>query len=329
MGTPISQLIPHNTVTTRVKSPGGTMSVLTPTLDTLASGAGTPPSYCHFPPEKKLPKKKALSESMDLSMFDILNTFHHHWFLLGDHLRAQALSAQKAKDGKKFWVEFSPQFHAHLVKCAVALVPCPLSKVKKVMFCYILELLNKEGPQAFFDLSKGQRHASQAQKEKKHLAQKRNHASRQECQKVAKEAVEGTPQWQYTSCRCKFTLCKTVKQYQCPLPNENSRSGGEGRYKGKTMDTPKPNKLAPKQKPPPAPSTTGLISQTTAFLQAVKKHPRATSTALEATASCPSTATYGQVLTSDQPFKNTSDHCLVCLNTAKKWKIRRGLVDTI
>jgi hypothetical protein len=82
-----------------------------------------------------------------------------------DQLRAQTLLAQKAEDGKIFWVEFTPQFHAHLVKCAIALVPRPIIKVKKVMFCYILELLNEEGPQAFFDLSKGQRHASQAQKE--------------------------------------------------------------------------------------------------------------------------------------------------------------------
>jgi hypothetical protein len=69
---------------------------------------------------------------------------------------ANATSAQKAEDGKIFWVEFPPQFHTHLVKCAVMLVPCPLNKVKKVMFGYILELLNREGPQAFFDLTMGQ-----------------------------------------------------------------------------------------------------------------------------------------------------------------------------
>jgi hypothetical protein len=40
-------------------------------------------------------------------------------------------------------------------------------KVKKVMFVYILELLNQEGHQAFFDLAKGTRIATQAQKEKK------------------------------------------------------------------------------------------------------------------------------------------------------------------
>jgi hypothetical protein len=58
---------------------------------------------------------------------------------------ANTILAQKAKDGKIFWIEFSPQFHTHLVKCTVVLVPCPLYKVKKVMFGYILELLNGEG----------------------------------------------------------------------------------------------------------------------------------------------------------------------------------------
>jgi hypothetical protein len=61
---------------------------------------------------------------------------------------ANATSAQKAKDKNIFWVKFTPQFHTHLVKCAVVLIPYPLNKVKKVMFEYILELLNKEGPQA-------------------------------------------------------------------------------------------------------------------------------------------------------------------------------------
>jgi hypothetical protein len=134
---------------------------------TLDGRAEIPPPSCYFPPGKKLAKKGTLTEATDLSMFDILNTFQHHWFLSVEHLRAQALLAQKPKNGKKNWVEFAPQFHAHLVKCAVALVLQPISKVKKVMFVYILELLNKEGPQAFFNLTKGQRHQSQAQKEKK------------------------------------------------------------------------------------------------------------------------------------------------------------------
>jgi hypothetical protein len=74
--------------------------------------------------------------------------------------------AQKANDGKIFWVKFAPQFHTHLVKCTVALVLQPISKVKKVMFVYILELLNEEGRDTFFDLAKGDRRATTAQKEK-------------------------------------------------------------------------------------------------------------------------------------------------------------------
>jgi hypothetical protein len=119
--------------------------------------------------------------------------------------------AQKAKDGKVFWVEFSPQFHTHLVKCTVVLVPQPISKVKKVMFAFILELLNEEGPQAFFALTKGQRHQSQAKKEKKHLACKRNHASQCEQQKMAEEAVKGLLQQKCGWCRHKFTSCKNTK----------------------------------------------------------------------------------------------------------------------
>ncbi|KAH9960574.1 hypothetical protein BGW80DRAFT_1464183 [Lactifluus volemus] len=138
-----------------------------PTLDTLASRAEPSLKPHYFPSGKKLAKKKALSGDAKLSIFDILNTFCCHWFLSVDNLRAKALSAQKAEDGKIFWVEFTPQFHAHLVKCAVALVPCPIDKVKKVVFRYILELLNGEGLQTFFDLSKGQQRATQAQKEKR------------------------------------------------------------------------------------------------------------------------------------------------------------------
>ncbi|KAF8270738.1 hypothetical protein EI94DRAFT_1698607 [Lactarius quietus] len=86
--------------------------------------------------------------------------------------------SQKAEDGNITWVEFSPPFHAHLVKCAVVLVPCPVPQVKRVMFVFVLELLNQEGHQIFFKLRKGGRKANHAQKEKWRLAQKRSHAAK-------------------------------------------------------------------------------------------------------------------------------------------------------
>jgi hypothetical protein len=88
-GTPISQPTPLGLVST----PEGHLTRQTLAMDTLASGAGTPPSPCFFPPRAKLPKKKALPKCSDLSIFNILNIFHHHWFLSVDSLRAQALLA--------------------------------------------------------------------------------------------------------------------------------------------------------------------------------------------------------------------------------------------
>jgi hypothetical protein len=177
-GTPISQPNPLGPKTVWIENLDGTVTTQTLAIDTLAGGAGTPLPPKYFPPGKKLLKKAPLPEVSDLSIFNVLNIFHHCWFLSVDSLRAQALLAQKAEDRHFFWVEFTPQFHAHLVKSTVALVPQLIQKVKKVLFVFILELLNRKGPMAFFDLSKGNRWVTAAQKEKKHLVCKRNHASR-------------------------------------------------------------------------------------------------------------------------------------------------------
>jgi hypothetical protein len=92
MGTPISQPNPPGPSTTQIQNLDGTVTTLMLASDTLASRAGTLPP--HKPsPGKKLPKKVPLPENSDLSVFDILNTFHCHWFLSVDSLRAQALLA--------------------------------------------------------------------------------------------------------------------------------------------------------------------------------------------------------------------------------------------
>ena len=51
------------------------------------------------------------------------------------------------------WVEFTPYFHTHLVKCTLALVPhgVPMGTVKRVMFVFILEVLNCEALTGFFN----------------------------------------------------------------------------------------------------------------------------------------------------------------------------------
>ena len=131
-------------------------------------------------PKGQVKPSPASPGGVKLLVFDILNIFHRRWFLLRSHLLTNIISAQKAEDGNIFWVEFLPPFHAHLVKCAIALVPHPLpvAKVKQVMFVFVLELLNWEGHMAFFELQKGGHKASNAQKEKWHLAWKRSRAAK-------------------------------------------------------------------------------------------------------------------------------------------------------
>jgi hypothetical protein len=188
---------------------------------------------------------RTLSAGDELSVFNIHNMFWHHWFLSQDHLVANAISAQKAKDRKIFWVEFAPQFHTHLVKCAVALVPRPLHKVKKVMFGYILELLNGEGPQAFFNLTMGQRQATQAQKEKRWLVQKRNRASRCDHQAATKVAANG-PKHYCKYCKRQFASHWSQKRHRCPYSKEISEEGGIDKGKGLAQPQPKKNKPIPK-----------------------------------------------------------------------------------
>ncbi|KAF8259594.1 hypothetical protein EI94DRAFT_1706990 [Lactarius quietus] len=184
-----------------------------------------PPPPPHLPP---LPHKKGgtlptghggpkpISGDNELSVFDILNTFRRRWFLSREHLVKNIISAQKVEDGTFSWVEFPPPFHSHLVKCAVALVPHPVRTVKRVMFVFLLELLNREGHLAFFELQKGGRKANNAQKEKRRLARKRSRAAKRERDReAAKVASLPAHERICVKCGCKFASRKTAKKHKC------------------------------------------------------------------------------------------------------------------
>ncbi|KAI0282047.1 hypothetical protein BC826DRAFT_1110981 [Russula brevipes] len=161
--------------------------------------------------------RRASPGDVELSVFDIHNIFRRCWFLSRANLLTNVISAQKDEDGNISWVEFTPQYHSHLVKCAVALVPHPVLKVKKVMFVYILELLNQEGHMAFFELQKGGRKANNAQKEKRRLARKRSRAAKREREREAAKAAKLPPrERQCESCGRKFNSRKTSRKHKCP-----------------------------------------------------------------------------------------------------------------
>jgi len=96
-------------------------------------------------------------------------------------------------------------------------VPHPVNKVKKVMFAYVLELLNKKGNEAFFDLQKGGCKANNTQREKKRLAWKRSRASKHEREQEAAKAVKlHTCEQQCMACGRKFASRKTARKHKCP-----------------------------------------------------------------------------------------------------------------
>ena len=113
-------------------SPSEVKHILSPHIEDIPMAVTPPPTGRDSKPSKSLPLND------DLSVFDIQNIFCRRWFLSRAHLLTNVISAQKDEDGNISWVEFTPQYHFHLVKCAVALVPHPVLKVKKVMFVYIV-----------------------------------------------------------------------------------------------------------------------------------------------------------------------------------------------
>ena len=87
----------------------------------------------------------------DPSVFDILNLFRRQWFLSRDWLVSNVTSAQRTDDSSIDWVKFPPVAHTHLVRCAIKLAPSiPTAKVKWVMFVFLLEVLNGDGPVSSF-----------------------------------------------------------------------------------------------------------------------------------------------------------------------------------
>ena len=86
--------------------------------------------------------------SNDPSVFDIVNLFCLRWFLNRDWLLSFVASAQRSESGRIEWVEFLPDGHVHLVRSAFKLVPptplVPAAKIKRCMFAFIIEFLNRE-----------------------------------------------------------------------------------------------------------------------------------------------------------------------------------------
>ena len=84
-----------------------------------------------------------------------LRTFRSCWQLDKGWLVSFVASAQrKTPTSPISWVEFMPQGHTHLVRSALKLVSLtkalPITKIKEVMFAFVLDVLNESVPRADF-----------------------------------------------------------------------------------------------------------------------------------------------------------------------------------
>ena len=226
-----------------------------------SSSAPLPPSSGPDCPAAKggATSRRSLPEVVDLLAFDVLNIFRRRWFLSRTNLLTNIISAQKAEDGNISWVEFTPPFHSHLVKCAVALVPhraCPVPMVKRVMFVFILELLNQEGHLAFFELQKGGRKANNAQKEKWRLARKRSRAAKRERDREAAKAAQLPPcERECLTCGRKFQSRKTAKKHKCAAHSKVVRNKEAAATRSSSHPAPPAQLIKPAASfTPPAPT---------------------------------------------------------------------------
>ena len=129
------------------------------------------------------------------------------------------------------------------------------------MFVFILELLNREGHLAFFELQKGGRKANNAQKEKRRLARKRSRAAKREREREAAKAANlPARERECVHCGRKFQSRKTASKHRRACPNSKVVRGKEAAAGTSDLRPAPPALVAPAPAPvaavlPPAPFT--------------------------------------------------------------------------
>ena len=81
-------------------------------------------------------------------VFEVLNLFRACWFLNREHLMSLTLAAVKGGNNNNImWIDLLPSSHTHLLCQAKNLAPpsYPLPLLKRVMFTFLLEVINSQG----------------------------------------------------------------------------------------------------------------------------------------------------------------------------------------
>ena len=81
-------------------------------------------------------------------VFEVFNLFRACWFLNREHLMSLTLAAVKGGDNNDItWIDLLPSSHTHLLRQAKNLAPpsYPLPLLKRVMFTFLVEVINSRG----------------------------------------------------------------------------------------------------------------------------------------------------------------------------------------
>ena len=118
------------------------------------------------------------TDEFDPSFFKPLNLLRRRMFPFHKHVLEQITFAQKDSEGTVSWVEFTPSFYSHLVRSCYVLLDQKFTAsaqaiLKRAPFVLILELLNQEYFDVFFELRADSAKEKLLNREKKWLARKR------------------------------------------------------------------------------------------------------------------------------------------------------------
>ncbi|KAI9448741.1 hypothetical protein BJY52DRAFT_1365257 [Lactarius psammicola] len=199
-----------------------TMSIASSVLDLSASR--------HLPPATSTSSNRVVIDSSDgersgsvvaavedLSVFDLLNIFRHRYYVSRDVLASHVTEASKDAFGFFDWVVLDKDYHSKVITKFIWIVgegrrfpPSFVEKIKKVMFVFLLGVLNGAAAEDFFALKKGETLENRTRQEVKRQARKRARAAKRERVRTAKldqKAAKGKE-----SCKQARKFCRACSQ---------------------------------------------------------------------------------------------------------------------
>ncbi|KAI9431696.1 hypothetical protein H4582DRAFT_2198849 [Lactarius indigo] len=180
--------------------------------------------------------------SEDLSVFDLLNIARRRYFISRDELISNITEASKDAFGLFDWVVLKKDYHSKVVSKFIwtlgdgkRLTPRSVEKIKKILFVFLLDVLNGVSVGDFFALKKGETLENRAKHEIKRMARKRARAAKRERVRMAQQdsrasnGLKARKQDRKTCHHCGNTFESRNKRrkHECPGQKKSAPNKGE------------------------------------------------------------------------------------------------------